>query len=93
MFVYSVIRTSSFGADKEVKTFSNLVKALTFIEQEAGPIDHIKDGENFSYKKYCSEAEWAKILLKNKDLENRIYFPQKKEYLVAGYKIHKIKVY
>lgn len=93
MYIYSVIEIGSCGSNKELKTFSNLVKALTFIEQEGGVISHTKTNGVYEYKEYCSDAEWAKILLDKKDLDNKYYFSNKLPYLVSGYKINRKKVY
>ena len=93
MYVYSVIEIGNCGSNKELKTFSSLVKALTFIEQTGGVISSLETNGNWDYKEYCSEAEWAKILLDKKDLDNRYYFSKKLPYLVSGYKINRKKVY
>ena len=93
MYVYNVYHVMFDGREEEVKAFSNLSKALTFIEQKAGEISHIKDHGEFTYKQYCSTAEWATEFLRNNDFTHRFYFSKHMPFLVYGYVIHKIKIY
>ncbi len=93
MYVYSVIAMNSFGHDMELKTFSSLVKALTFIEETDGIITHIIKGKVNWYKENCTEAKWAEILLDKKDLEHTYYFPARSPHVTNWYQINKKKVY
>lgn len=93
MYVYSVIEMNSFGHDTELKTFSNLVKALNFIEETSGTITHINKCKVNWYKEYCTEAKWAEVLLDKKDLNSTYYFPDRSPHSVNWYHIIRKKVY
>ena len=92
MYVYSVIEVNLARSNEELKVFSSMVKALTFIEEMSGTISLIMGNRN-KYKEYCSEAEWAKILLSEKGLDNKLYVTNNLPSFVVGYQKKKKKVY